>query len=63
MNRRKLTPEDYVENNDARLDENDKHRKQKENVLHIAGNFSQTTQSQMLILFALNTPADRIEYN
>ena len=35
MNRPKLTPEDYAENNDARLDENDKHRKQKENVLHI----------------------------
>ena len=35
MSRRKLTPEDYAENNDARLDENDKHRKQKKNVLRI----------------------------
>ena len=35
MNRRKLTPEDYAENNDARLGENDKQRKQRENVLHI----------------------------
>ena len=67
MNRRKLTPEDYRENNDARFDENDKHRKQrKKSITHriyIAGNFSQTAQSQMIILIALNTPADRIEYN
>ena len=29
MNRRKLTPEDYPENNDARLDENDKQKTKK----------------------------------
>ena len=67
MNRRKLTPEDYPENNDARLDEDDKHRKQRRKSItrriYNAGNISQTAQSQMIILFALNTPADRIEYN
>ena len=67
MNRRKLTREDYPENNDTRLDEDDKHRKQKRKSItrriNKAGNISQTAQSQMIILFALNTPADRIEYN
>ena len=49
MNRRKLTREDYPENNDTRLDEDDKHRKQKRKSItrriNKAGNISQTAQS------------------
>ena len=45
----KLTPEDYPENNDAILDEDDKHRKQKRKSIthriYKAGNFSHTAQS------------------